>query len=136
MTFSYSISFWSQVSLECEDDGAEYHVTKNIQQITNCSCAACRPMRAPLQSNDVLRPSEHRISELFYKMLPDSHPMSEDLKEQSALDEHRYSQVSLRDLKEEFNLDPTQEKLLSGKLLMKDVASFVDDEEETLPLRV
>ncbi|KAL7642539.1 UNVERIFIED_CONTAM: hypothetical protein RMT77_007100 [Armadillidium vulgare] len=128
-------SYWTTVVLNCEDEGSEYQVTKNIQKITNCSCSPCKPTRKSSLNNDV-RQTEHRTSDLIYKMLPDSHPLSSLSDEHaSILDDHRYSMVSLLDLKKEFNLDSIQENMLSGKLLMKDVASFTDDEDQTDPLR-
>ena len=119
--------------------------------ITNCSCSACKPSPRHYHSfsNDVTahRP-RHRISEIIHKILPDSHkfkdnPDLELASENSQIDmienggnrvdltdELRYTQLSLRELKKEFTLDDKQEKLLHGKVLIKDRASFTDTEDD------
>lgn len=143
-----SESSWTTLSLDCEEYGSAYQVSKTIQMITNCSCSPCHPSRGqqPITNDVTIHNNDHHVSELIYKMLPDSHKFKEGgvaanavtnavtpHREDNSINgdmEFKYTEVSLGDLKKEFNLDPHQETLLQGKVLFKDSASFIDNDEE------
>ncbi|KAK7070407.1 Borealin, partial [Halocaridina rubra] len=138
-----SNSHWTTLMLDCEEYGQPYQVPKTIQMITNCSCSPCHPSRAqPTITNEVtLHNNDHHVSELIYKMLPDTHKFKDGAAALSSSSssslgrdrELKYTEVSLGDLKKEFNLDAHQETLLQGKVLFKDSASFIDNDEEEDP---
>ncbi|XP_063594301.1 uncharacterized protein LOC134771277 [Penaeus indicus] len=129
-----SESHWTTIELDCEEYGNGYTVNKNIQMITNCSCSPCHPSRAPIDNEVTHQPNDHHVSELLYKMLPNSHKFKENGVHKAEIGkELKYKQVSLGDLKKEFNLDANQEQLLHGRVLFKDAASFTDNDEEEDP---
>ncbi|XP_037795819.1 uncharacterized protein LOC119591180 [Penaeus monodon] len=98
------------------------------------SCSPCHPSRAPIDNEVTHQPNDHHVSDLLYKMLPNSHKFKENGVHKAEIGkELKYKQVSLGDLKKEFNLDANQEQLLHGRVLFKDAASFTDNDEEEDP---
>ncbi|XP_066981373.1 uncharacterized protein [Macrobrachium rosenbergii] len=146
-------SHWITLHLDCEEYGNSFQEKKTVQMITNCSCSPCHPPKGqPITTNDVtIHNSDHHVSELIYKMLPDTHKFKESspasapsapsgasvpavLRDGHVITkeggELKYTEMTLGDLKKEFTLAPHQETLLQGRPLFRDSASFTDDQED------
>ncbi|XP_050735070.1 neuroblastoma suppressor of tumorigenicity 1-like isoform X2 [Eriocheir sinensis] len=120
-----SESHWTTIQLDCEEYGNTYQVTKKIQMITNCSCSPCHPSRGqqPPMDNEVYPANENRVSDFFYKQIPDA-PSRPDFSEalqlkKTSLDELRKSAIY-------------QELGPNGKIVFKVPPSFgvTEDEED------
>lgn len=115
-----------QIQLDCEEYGNTYQVTKKIQMITNCSCSPCHPSRGqqPPMDNEVYPANENRVSDFFYKQIPDA-PSRPDFSEalqlkKTSLDELRKSAIY-------------QELGANGKIVFKVPPSFGATEDEEDP---
>ncbi|XP_068250516.1 uncharacterized protein [Palaemon carinicauda] len=149
-----SESHWITLYLDCEEYGNSFQEMKTVQMITNCSCSPCHPPKGqPITTNDVtIHNNDHHVSELIYKMLPDTHKFKESSPAAAAAaaasapassaasgasvpavlrdGQLKYTEMTLGDLKKEFTLAPHQETLLQGRPLFRDSASFTDDQED------
>ncbi|XP_063878992.1 DAN domain family member 5-like [Scylla paramamosain] len=124
-----SESHWTTIQLDCEEYGNTYQVTKKIQMITNCSCSACHPRgQQATTDNEVTYPSnEPRVSEPFFKMLPES------LQRPDLNRELEFTKTSLDELRKTYSIDPHHEQGPHGKVVFKLPPAFNTNEDEEDP---
>lgn len=125
--FLLSLVLQKQIQLDCEEYGNTYQVTKKIQMITNCSCAPCHPSRGqqpPMDNEVTYSDNENRVSDFFYKMMPDAPPRPE------FNEELQFTKTSLDELRKSLYLDPNQEEGPQGKVVFKVPPSFAATEDE------
>lgn len=115
--------------MDCEEYGNTYQVTKKIQMITNCSCSACHPRgQQPTMDNEVTYPTnEPRVSESFYKMLPEA------LQRPDLNSELQFTKTPLDELRRNFLLDQHQEQGPQGKVVFKLPPAYNTNEDEEDP---